>query len=186
MGILIRDIDALQAAERIDIVVLDKTGTITRGKPVVAEVQALDGVPEDELLRLAASAEQYSGHPLAKAIVSLARERGAKLSDVDGFRNEPGLGVVAEIGGTTVLVGNGELVAQFGAAALEVTTHSHVILSGSEGSDAARRTGVRSFATAQDDNQRGDGGEGIEPPTPGLTRVYVARKNGDGRRNCLG
>jgi P-type Cu+ transporter len=109
-GILIRDIDALQSAERIDTVVLDKTGTITRGKPVVREVVSLDGVSRDEVLRLAAAAEQYSEHPLAKAIVRHARERDLVMPEPDAFTSEPGMGVSATVAGRKVLVGNRDLL----------------------------------------------------------------------------
>ncbi len=109
-GILIRDIDALQTAEKIDTVVLDKTGTITQGKPVVSEIQPLAGLALEEVLRLAASTEQYSEHPLAKAIVSHARERGIPLLDPESFTNEPGAGVTATISGKTIRVGNATFV----------------------------------------------------------------------------
>ena len=115
-GILIRDIDALQSAEKIETVVLDKTGTITQGKPIVTRVIALDGVAEDEVLKLAASAEQYSEHPLAKAIVAHAHSRGMKLADPEAFNNEPGLGVVARIAGQSLLVGNDTLLTNRGVA----------------------------------------------------------------------
>jgi Cu+-exporting ATPase len=105
-GILIRDIDALQTAEKIDTVVLDKTGTITQGKPVVTEVQSLGGVAADEVLRLAASAEQYTEHPLGKAIVAHARAQGIRLADPHDFSNEPGGGVIAEIDGQQVFIGS--------------------------------------------------------------------------------
>ncbi|HXE55738.1 MAG TPA: heavy metal translocating P-type ATPase [Tepidisphaeraceae bacterium] len=110
MGILIRDIDALQKAEKIDTVVLDKTGTVTQGRPVVADVVSLDGMSSDEVLRLAAGAEQYSEHPLAKAVVGRARERGISIPEPESFRNEPGLGVVADVEGQTLLVGSENLV----------------------------------------------------------------------------
>ncbi len=109
-GILIRDIDALQKAERIDTVVLDKTGTITQGKPVVTQVQPLNGMLENEVLRLAASAEQYSEHPIARAIVDAARNRNLPLADPDSFNNEPGAGVVASVDGRTLLVGSEALL----------------------------------------------------------------------------
>jgi Cu+-exporting ATPase len=115
-GILIRDIDALQKAERLDTIVLDKTGTITRGKPVVNDVIAMDGISTDEILRLAAAAEQYSEHPLARAVMAKAREAGIKIPDPDTFNSEPGLGVVAEIEGRTVLVGSRSLLERHGAA----------------------------------------------------------------------
>jgi Cu+-exporting ATPase len=111
-GILIRDIDALQSAERIDTVVLDKTGTITRGKPAVVGVLSFNGEAEDQILRLAASAEQFSEHPLAKAIVAHAKGRSIGASDPSSFTNEPGYGVVATVDGRTLLVGNEGLLAK--------------------------------------------------------------------------
>jgi Cu+-exporting ATPase len=109
-GILIRDIDALQHAESIDTVVLDKTGTITRGKPVVAQIISHNGIAEDELLRLAASAEQYSEHPLARAVVSHAEARGLHLAEPESFHNDAGYGVVAQVAGAGILVGNEALL----------------------------------------------------------------------------
>jgi Cu+-exporting ATPase len=105
-GILIRDIDALQTAERIDTVVLDKTGTITQGKPAVAKIEPLGGLALEAVAKLAASAEQYSEHPLAKAIVAHARELSTPLSDPESFSNEPGKGVVARIDGREIRVGS--------------------------------------------------------------------------------
>jgi Cu+-exporting ATPase len=113
-GILIRDIDALQKAELIDTVVLDKTGTITQGKPAVTEIVSLNGMPEGELLRLAAAVEQYSEHPLAKAIAAHARELGLALPDLESFNNEPGLGVAATVAGRKLLVGSDALLLQHG------------------------------------------------------------------------
>ncbi len=104
-GILIRDIDALQNAERIDTVVLDKTGTVTQGKPTVAEVVSLNGLASDELLRLTAAAEQFSEHPLARAIVAHAREKGLDLPRPDVFNNEPGSGITAEVEGRSLRIG---------------------------------------------------------------------------------
>ena len=116
-GILIRDIDALQKAERIDTVALDKTGTITRGKPAVTQVVSLNGMDESQVLRLAAAAEQFSGHPLAKAVVSLAREHGIALPSPDSFNDEPGYGVIADIEGRQFLIGNDALLRKYGGAA---------------------------------------------------------------------
>jgi Cu+-exporting ATPase len=111
-GILIRDIDALQNAANIDTVVLDKTGTITLGKPMVSEVLPLNGLLADELLAKAAAAEMFSEHPVGKAIVAHARLRGLKISTPESFNNEPGLGVVATIDGEELRVGNTELIGQ--------------------------------------------------------------------------
>ena len=112
LGILFRDIDALQKAERIDTVVLDKTGTLTRGKPVVGHIESLNGMSEDDVLRLAAAAESFSEHPLAKAIVNAARERRLDVPEPSSFNNEPGLGVRAIVDGQTVLVGSKRIMPQ--------------------------------------------------------------------------
>ncbi|HEV8292727.1 MAG TPA: heavy metal translocating P-type ATPase, partial [Tepidisphaeraceae bacterium] len=113
-GILIRDIDALQNAERIDTIVLDKTGTITQGKPAVVSIVSLNGVPEDEILRLAAAAEQFSEHPLAKSIVDHARRRNLDIPQPDNFSSDSGLGVIAQLNGQSIIVGNQAMLAKHG------------------------------------------------------------------------
>lgn len=115
LGILIRDIDALQNAQRIDTVVLDKTGTITKGQPVVTKVVSLNGVPESEVLRLAGAAEQYSEHPLARAVLNRAREQGLSIPEPQSFTSEPGMGVMATVDGATLLVGSRTLLQRHGA-----------------------------------------------------------------------
>jgi Cu+-exporting ATPase len=109
-GILLRDIDALQHAQRIDTVVFDKTGTITLGKPYVVQVRPAEGMEERELLRLAAAAEQFSEHPLAKAIVQQARQEQIELPQPASFENFPGAGVRAEVEGQSLRVGNAVFV----------------------------------------------------------------------------
>lgn len=115
-GILVRDAAALEAAGAVDTVLLDKTGTLTTGRPVVADVVASNG-NADDLLRLAASAEQYSQHPLARAIVAAARERGLTLEDPDSFESTPGAGVVAKLAGGTWIVGSAAFLNAKGADA---------------------------------------------------------------------
>lgn len=109
-GILIRDIDALQRAERINTIVFDKTGTITHGKPVVKNVLPIEKLAANEILRIAASAELYSSHPLGSAIVAHAKAKGIRIPEPQGFNNEAGLGVSARIEGTTYLVGSEQLL----------------------------------------------------------------------------
>ncbi len=113
-GILIRDIDALQKAEHIDLVVLDKTGTITRGKPAVSRVIPSGKVSEDELLALAAGAEQFSAHPLGKAIVAAAQDRKLELPAPDDFSDEAGFGIRAGFAGRKILVGNAAMMERAG------------------------------------------------------------------------
>ncbi len=113
-GVLLRDIDALQKAEKIDTIVLDKTGTITLGKPRVDQIIPAGGTSEADLLSLAASAEQFSEHPLAKAIVEYAKQQGVPIRQPEKFSNEAGLGITATIGGRSFLVGNERLVRRTG------------------------------------------------------------------------
>jgi Cu+-exporting ATPase len=104
-GILIKSGEALEMACRIDTIVLDKTGTITRGKPRVTGVFPAPGRTESELLRLAASAERYSEHPLGKAIVEAAAERGLALKEATEFSALAGHGVRARVAGHDVAIG---------------------------------------------------------------------------------
>jgi Cu+-exporting ATPase len=104
-GILIKNAEALQRAGDITTVVLDKTGTITQGKPAVTDIVAADG-DEAALLRLAASAERVSEHPLAAAIVQRAQKDGLALSEPKTFESVTGRGVVAQVDGRTVAVGS--------------------------------------------------------------------------------
>ncbi len=115
-GILVRDGAALEQAQRITAVVLDKTGTITRGEPSVSALRPAAGTTDDELLRLAAAAERGSEHPLAEAIVRLATERGAEAQAVTGFEAIPGGGVRARVEGRNVLIGSERLLVEQGVA----------------------------------------------------------------------
>jgi len=120
-GILIKGGDALEMAYKIGAVVLDKTGTLTRGKPRVIRVTPAGGWTEAELLRLAASAERYSEHPLGRAIVDAAGERGLPLEDAHDFKALTGLGVRARVGGREVTVAKpGATVTVDGAVAGEI------------------------------------------------------------------
>jgi Cu+-exporting ATPase len=113
-GILIRGGEALEGARRINTIVLDKTGTLTRGKPAVTQVIATNGVVEDELLRLAAAAEVGSEHPLGEAIVARARELGLDLPRAEHFQAFAGQGIQARVDGREVLLGNAALLQGYG------------------------------------------------------------------------
>ena len=108
-GILIRSGDALQSSEKLDAIILDKTGTITKGEPALTDVVA-SGFPDSDVLRLAASLERGSEHPLGEAIVKGAEARGLKLSDAKGFAAIAGHGVGGEVDGRSVLLGNAKLM----------------------------------------------------------------------------
>ena len=116
-GILFKGGAALEQTHRVQTVVLDKTGTLTEGRPVVTDVVPLDGLAPAELLRLAAAAERGSEHPLGEAIVRGAAEQGLAATVADRFQAIPGKGIVASIEGREVLLGNESLFAERGVAA---------------------------------------------------------------------
>jgi P-type Cu+ transporter len=109
-GVLIRDAAALEALEKIDTLVVDKTGTLTEGKPSLRQVLAATGFDETELLRLAASLESASEHPLARAIVDGAKARALELAAVADFDSDPGRGVWGRVGERLVAIGNQRLL----------------------------------------------------------------------------
>jgi Cu+-exporting ATPase len=115
-GILIKNAEALETLRKVDTLVFDKTGTLTEGKPRLASVATLGELPENEILRLGASLEQGSEHPLASAIVAGARERGQEPTAAQGFRSITGKGVVGTVGGRTVALGNLALFEELGIA----------------------------------------------------------------------
>ena len=106
MGVLIRNAEALEILERVTTLVVDKTGTLTEGKPTLVGVEALADVDETTMLRLAASLEQVSEHPLAASIVAGGRARGMTLMPVDHFASVTGRGVTGRVEGRTVAIGN--------------------------------------------------------------------------------
>lgn len=113
-GVLIRGGEALEGAHKVNAIVLDKTGTLTRGKPSVTEVIPANGWSQNDLLRLVGSAERGSEHPLGEAIVSRAGELGLPMSPVTGFNSMSGHGIAATVEGRNLLVGNARLMEQSG------------------------------------------------------------------------
>ena len=114
LGVLVKQASALETAHKVNTVVLDKTGTLTSGKPVVTGLVAGSGVGEDELLSVAATLERGSEHPLAEAIVGEAENRGLALRRMTDFRSFPGKGIEARIDGQTVRMGNRLLMLENG------------------------------------------------------------------------
>ena len=119
-GVLIKNAEALERFEKVDTLVVDKTGTLTEGKPKVVAVVPADGFDEQTVLALGASLERLSEHPLAAAIVSSAKERGAALQDVADFSSITGKGVTGKVGGRQVAVGNAKLLKDLGIAAADL------------------------------------------------------------------
>ena len=116
LGVLVRSGEALEAAGRVDTVVLDKTGTITSGRPAITDVIPLNGEPESEILRLVGSAERDSEHPIGQAIVHGAIERGIELSPANRFASVTGGGVRAVVENRQVVVGTADLLADAGVS----------------------------------------------------------------------
>ncbi|MDI2059652.1 MULTISPECIES: heavy metal translocating P-type ATPase [Bradyrhizobium] len=139
-GILIRDAQALERMEAIDTLVIDKTGTLTEGKPKVVRVIAAEGFGESDLLRLAASVEQGSEHPLAQAIIAAARERKLASAAVSNFVSPSGKGATGMVEGRQVALGNAVLMAELKIATAALD----------QAAEAARRDGATAIYVAVD------------------------------------
>ena len=105
-GVLVKSAEALQGFERVDTLLIDKTGTLTEGKPKLVGIETMGELTEDDLLRLVASVEARSEHPLAHAIVTAAKERNLTLAEPDGFEVQVGAGISAKVEGRMVVIGN--------------------------------------------------------------------------------
>jgi P-type Cu+ transporter len=121
-GVLIKDAEALERLEKIDTLVVDKTGTLTEGKPKVVAVETVGGISRGALLRLAAALERSSGHPLAGAIVAAVEQEGQALPPVTAFEAITGKGVVGTVEGRSVVIGNAKILADKAIAAAELDT----------------------------------------------------------------
>ncbi len=126
-GILFRGGDALQAARQLDVIVLDKTGTITWGRPALTDIVATEGNDESSVLALAASVERFSEHPLAQAIVAAAGERSLELGDAERFHALPGHGVEATVHGQEILLGNRRLMDERGVDVASLNAAAEVL-----------------------------------------------------------
>lgn len=126
MGVLFKDAEALETLQRVDTIVVDKTGTLTEGKPRVVSVSPGPGFDEREVVRLAASLERGSEHPLAGAMVAEAKARGIALDEPGGLQSMTGKGIAGQVGGHRVGVGNRALLEELGIAdaALDASAES--------------------------------------------------------------
>ena len=114
LGVLFKNAEAIELMRKVDTLVVDKTGTLTEGKPKLVSVEPVDGFDADRLLRLAATLERGSEHPLAAAIVKGAEERGAKLSTTEAFESLTGRGVRGRVENSSVALGNAKLLEELG------------------------------------------------------------------------
>ena len=132
-GVLFRDAAAIERLREVDTLIVDKTGTLTEGRPAFERALAMPGVAEDEVLRLAASLDQGSEHPLADAIVRAARERGLGLDKAEQFESSTGIGVRGVVGGQRLALGNTALMVEEGISlsiSSELTAAAEVLRQG--------------------------------------------------------
>jgi P-type Cu+ transporter len=169
-GILIRDAEALERFERIDTLVIDKTGTLTEGKPKVVAIIPAEGFEQDELLRLAASVERGSEHPLARAILAAATERKLDLANTGDFAALSGKGATATVGGKAIALGNAMLMDE-----LKVATQAL-----EQAAEAARQQGATAIYVAID--RRAAGIIAIADPVKPSAQAALAALRDSGLR----
>lgn len=124
LGVLIKNAEALETMEKVDTLVVDKTGTLTEGKPRLVSLKAVNGATEEEVLRLAASVERGSEHPLAAAIIAGAKERGIEPIKTTDFQSLTGRGIQGVVDGHKVALGNQQLLDDFGVDAKDVLSEA--------------------------------------------------------------
>jgi Cu+-exporting ATPase len=170
LGVLIRDAEALERMEKVDTLVVDKTGTLTEGKPKVVHLTALGGFSEEMLLQRLASVERASEHPLASAIVAAAAQRSLPLSEAQEFDSPVGKGVVGTVGGSRVLAGSAKFLAEHGIA-----------VAGSDvDAEAVRSRGATVIHVAIDGHLAGF--TGIADPIKATTREAIEQLRAEGIR----
>ncbi len=169
-GILIRDAQALERLEAIDTLVIDKTGTLTEGKPSVVGIVPAEGVAEDQLLRLAASVERGSEHPLAQAILQAATERGLDLGEARDFTSHAGKGASGTVEGQSVALGNAALMTELNVATRGLDAAA----------EAARQGGATAIYLAI--NGHAAGVVAIADPIKPSAQAALAALRGDGLR----
>ena len=169
-GILIKNAEALERFEKIDTLVVDKTGTLTEGKPRVVAVAPAEGFDEAAVLSLGASLERSSEHPLAAAIVAAATQRGLALENVAGFASVTGKGVSGTIGGRPAAIGNAVLLRDLGVAAAALEARA----------DELRRDGATAMFVAVDGRLAGI--VAVADPIKATTPAALMRLRADGIR----
>ena len=178
-GILIKNGEALERARKIDVVMLDKTGTLTEGRPKVTEVIALEpGIALDTVLRLAASLERLSEHPLGQAVVHAAQEKGLTTESVEAFANVAGLGVKGRTENAFVLVGNVRLMREEGVGLSETLVQIEAHQAKGETVVVVARNGAAIGLIAIADTLKSDAKEAIaQLRAEGITPVMITGDN---------
>ncbi len=169
-GILIKNAEALERFEKVDTLVVDKTGTLTEGRPRVVAVMGVEGFDEAAVLALAASLERSSEHPLAAAIVAAAQERAMAMQEVAAFGSDVGKGVTGTIGDRHVAIGNAKLMRELGISIPQLEVRA----------DELRRDGATSIYVAV--NHRPAGIIAVADPIKATTRAALNSLRADGIR----
>jgi Cu+-exporting ATPase len=166
-GVLIKSAEALERFEKVDTLVVDKTGTLTEGRPRVVAIAPAPGFTPDELLRLAASLERSSEHPLAAAIVAAAKEKGLDLAEARDFDSPSGKGVVGKIEGRALVIGNQRFLDEFGVDASPLAAPAETL----------RRDGATAVFVAVDGQAAGviAIADPIKATTPDAVRALLAQ-----------
>ena len=170
LGVLIKNAEALEHMEKVDTLVVDKTGTLTEGRPAVTQVVPAPGFDEAELLRLAASVERASEHPLALAIVEAAKDRGIVTSDVIDFDSPTGRGALGTVEGRRIVLGNAQFLADEGVATDALASQA----------DALRRDGATAIFIGVDGTV--GGAFAIADPVKATTPEALAALKAEGIR----
>lgn len=170
LGILIKNAEALERMEKVDTIVVDKTGTLTEGKPSVTQIVAADGFGEDDILRLAAGVERASEHPLALAIVAAAEARALARADVRDFDSPTGKGALGTVEGKSIVLGNAAFLAEKGIDASPLSASA----------DALRQDGATAIYIGIDG--RVEGIFAIADPVKPTTAEALAALRKDGVR----
>ena len=160
-GVLIKNAEALQAFDKVDTLVIDKTGTLTEGKPKLVAIKALGDLAENDLLGLIAAVEARSEHPLAHAIALAAQDRGLKLGDPQDFAVQVGLGVSGVVGGRSVVVGNAAQMQRIGVDAQPLSADAEIQRRGGAGVMLAAVDGALAGYVAVADPVRANAKEAI-------------------------
>ncbi len=170
VGVLIKNAEALERMEKVDTLVVDKTGTLTEGRPAVTGIVATAGFTQDEVLGLAAGVEQASEHPLALAIVAAAQQRNIALAQVSGFDSPLGKGALGVVEGWRVVVGNAAFLAEHGIETAPLGAQA----------DELRRDGATAIYIGVD--QRAAGIFAIADPVKATTPQALKALHGEGIR----
>jgi P-type Cu+ transporter len=167
-GILVKNAEALETLEKVDTVVVDKTGTLTEGRPRVVAVVAAQGWSKEQVLRVAATLERVSEHPLAAAILASAKERGVALDEVQDFQSHTGKGVVGRVDGRAAALGNRALFVQLNVLVAQLEEKAREM----------EANGETAMFVASEGQVVGS--IGVADPVKGTTREAIARLHQDG------